>query len=279
MKHWISFLSVYAALCFLFGGCTERLPAKGPDETNPTLTQLDRPQEGQTLTLRVIDGAEEGQLLLAGTQEDSSLYTISIDPAVQDVQNGQLVSVRSDIILETYPAQFDPDATLEVLEDGFDDRCALYLQVLEDLWEKDAALNSDVTFISVDLAGTSLSPAERSGVAWAFASAHQATALELDLEGLLEEGYLTTVEPEDPSHSAPYVSHWEDGILFSIEELEEDPSFSLGEKAPDVLNTVVFTAQKWRSSLGAYGFSRCTAVQSNSGAWGAYQIQGGEFIS
>ena len=44
------------------------------------------------------------------------------------------------------------------------------------------------------------------------------------------------------------------------------------------LTPVTFDAQKWRSSLGAYFFCDCTAVQSALGEWSEYQI-GSEAIS
>ena len=44
------------------------------------------------------------------------------------------------------------------------------------------------------------------------------------------------------------------------------------------LTPVTFDAQKWRSSLGAYWFSDCTALQSPLGEWSDYTI-GSEMIS
>ena len=67
--------------------------------------------------------------------------------------------------MESYPALFGGVERITVLPDEFDDRCALYLRVLNDLWGKDEGLNSSgVEYISVDLAATSLTPAERSRV-------------------------------------------------------------------------------------------------------------------
>ena len=41
---------------------------------------------------------------------------------------------------------------------------------------------------------------------------------------------------------------------------------------------VSFNAQKWRTSLGAYGFSRCAALRHAGGAWTNYTV-GDEYIS
>ena len=186
--------------------------------------------------------------------------------------------------LESYPALFGGVERITVLPDEFDDRCALYLRVLNDLWGKDEGLNSSgVEYISVDLAATSLTPAERSAVAWTFAQAHDAMPLELNYEQLCEEGYISGLEGED------IFPAWENGVLFTITETDDSvtfnlPSLSEGGELPsmtqyNIKNTVSFDASKWRTALGAYGFSECVAAQDNSGVWGDYRINGPEWIS
>ena len=82
--------------------------------------------------------------------------------------------------------------------------------------------------------------------------------------------------------------------MFSIEETDQPVVFNLPDLVVDderlnedgsvdmtafnVRNTVSFTAHKWRSSLGAYWFNDCTAVQDNMGVWGDYTV-GGRMIS
>ena len=173
---------------------------------------------------------------------------------------------------------------ITVLPDEFDDRCALYLRVLNDLWGKDEGLNSSgVEYISVDLAATSLTPAERSAVAWTFAQSHGAEPMELSYEQLCAEGYISGLTGENA------FPQWEKGILFTITETDDPvtfnlPSLSEGGELPsmtqyNIKNTVSFDASKWRTALGAYGFSKCVAVQDNSGVWGDYHINGPEWIS
>ena len=172
---------------------------------------------------------------------------------------------------------------ITVLPDEFDDRCALYLRVLNDLWGKDTGLNGGADYISVDLAATSLTPAERSAVAWTFAQAHSAEPLELNYEQLCAEGYVSGLEGENAFPA------WENGVLFTITETDDPvtfnlPSLSEGGEEPsmsqfNIKNTVSFDASKWRTALGAYGFSKCVAVQNNDGVWGDYRINGPEWIS
>ena len=43
-------------------------------------------------------------------------------------------------------------------------------------------------------------------------------------------------------------------------------------------DSLTFTAEKWRSGLGAYYFSGCTARQDAGGQWSAYTV-GAEAIA
>ena len=197
---------------------------------------------------------------------------------------GALVEVAfGGDILESYPALFGGVERITVLPDEFDDRCALYLRVLGDLWGKDTGLNGGADYISVDLAATSLTPAERSAVAWTFAQSHSAEPMELSYEQLCAEGYISGLTGENA------FPQWEKGILFTITETDDPvtfnlPSLSEGGELPsmtqyNIKNTVSFDASKWRTALGAYGFSKCVAVQNNDGVWGDYRINGPEWIS
>ena len=75
-------------------------------------------------------------------------------------------------MLETYPGQLAEVTAVNIRSDGFDDRCALYLRVLNDLWTVDEGLNNDITMLSVDLSQTGLSDSEQAAVAWVFGGAH-----------------------------------------------------------------------------------------------------------
>ena len=49
------------------------------------------------------------------------------------------------------------------------------------------------------------------------------------------------------------------------------PSFGPGDEMPDY-SGVRFDAEKWRSGLGAYFFTDCTAVRNGGGQWGDYTV-------
>ena len=165
---------------------------------------------------------------------------------------------------------------IEIVNGGFDNRCTMYLQVLEDLWEVDPALSEGVQIIGMDLTQTSLTPAEQAAVGWVFAKNHGTDVVDGSIHDLVEQGYIsaepisTTGSGADLNVSKHYFYHWENGCHFSIIEQPMEGNYSL--------TPVTFDAQKWRSSLGAYGFCDCTAVQSALGEWSDYQI-GSEVIS
>ena len=297
MKRSLSLLLILSLLCALLAGCagTACPPASDGGDQEPSPKT-----EGAVARCRVVAVGEGNTLLLADVEsERGDIYTLDAsglplyrEPtergellADSQLAAGALVEVAfGGDILESYPALFGGVERITVLPDRFDDRCALYLRVLNDLWGKDEGLNSSgVEYISVDLSATSLTPAERSAVAWTFAQSHSAEPMELSYEQLCTEGYISGLEGED------IFPAWENGVLFTITETDDPvtfnlPSLSEGGELPsmtqyNIKNTVSFDASKWRTALGAYGFSECVAVQNNDGVWGDYRINGPEWIS
>lgn len=296
MRIWSLFLTLYFCLCLLAGcgggtpgGATSHPQADG----TPTQTTDESPASGELsapvdeapwfVTLRIVSGADSGQLLLAENGEAATaIYTLDINSLsfVPDfdapLRNGQLLNVYYDSFTEGWPMCFGGVSSLEAVEGGFDDRCALYLQVLEDLWAVDSALNEGIERVGVDLSQTSLSPAERAAVGWAFAANHGVEVAEGTLNSLIEQGDISAypltlsgsgTDLTEPKH---YFYEWENGCHFSITEQPMEGVYSL---VP-----VTFDARKWRSSLGAYYFSDCTALQNAMGEWSDYHI-GAEMIS
>lgn len=297
MKRSLSLLLILSLLCALLAGCagTACPPASGGGDQEPSPKGAPA-----TARCRVVSVSENNVLLLADVDsERGDIYTLDAGELSLEHDQAELGELLDDgqlavgalvevafggDILESYPALFGGVERITVLPDEFDDRCALYLRVLNDLWGKDEGLNSSgVEYISVDLAATSLTPAERSAVAWTFAQSHSAEPLELNCEQLCEEGYISGLEGEN------IFPAWENGVLFTITETDDPvtfnlPSLSEGGEEPsmsqfNIKNTVSFDASKWRTALGAYGFSKCVAVQNNDGVWGDYRINGPEWIS
>ena len=283
MRKWSLFLGVYFVICVL-AAC-----ASAPAGENTGIVSEEQPTCGPgvpySVICRAVDGAEEGTLLLAEADSDvPAIYTLSITEDIahlpdEPLRNGQLIHVAYRSVLETYPAQLAEVSDITIMHDGFDDRAALYLRVLEDLWTVDSGLNeSGVEYIGTDLSATSLSPAEQAAVAHVFAQRHGAQGVTGTLEELTERGYITATpivasgsgEPLD-GEEVFYFHEWKNGCFFAIvEEPVEEPVQELA--------SVTFTAHKWRSSLGAYWFSDCTARQNELGEWSDYTV-GAEMIS
>ncbi len=249
--------------------------------------------EEQTLvSLRIVDGAESGQLVLAGAGA-GEVYTLNaggvsiyLDGSPADaavLEDGMTAEIAyGGDLLETYPLQFGKVFSVFVYSRGTEqnpggelyDLCGLYLQVLNDLWDTDDGLNGGAAYVSVDLSDApgGLTEGEKAAIAWIFAGAHQVEGMTYSYEELAELGYLTQVDLGTNTADGPKLYQWEDGVLFSVtaSDWEDEEAYSLP--------VVKFDAEKWRSPLGAYFFEDCTAVWPELGTWDGYVI-GGQAIS
>ena len=167
MKRSLSLLLILSLLCALLAGCAGK--AACPPASDGGNQEPSPKTEGAVARCRVVAVGEGNTLLLADVDsERGDIYTLdagerlprtasrrsaaSCSPTVS-LRSGALVEVAfGGDILESYPALFGGVERITVLPDEFDDRCALYLRVLGDLWGKDEGLNSSgVEYISVDL--------------------------------------------------------------------------------------------------------------------------------
>lgn len=220
---------------------------------------------------RVIDN-ENGMLLLAEKDKDAgSVYRVGTDGGgltgadgqeipTDEIKKGSMLEIAFDGgIKETFPARIGNIRQIRLLEDEFDDLCSLYLDVLEDIWDADGALNGDIVMAGMDLSSTSLSSSERAAVAWRFGELHGVEVIEGSFEELAEWGYINKEE-----------LYWKDGCLFSITEK--------GMEEKNGRRTVTFDAEKWRSGLGAYYFLDCSCTQDENGSFSEYE-KGAEAIA
>ena len=246
-------------------------------ETTPPADDLPGPEVWE-MTCRIVDGAETGKLLLAevenGPYDGTGVYSFAVGDTPVWIDGAEATAA------ESYPAQLGATYSLRAEREDTDDRCGLWLQVLEDLWTVDDGLNGGITQVGVDLSQVpGLTDGERSAIAWAFAAAHNVSSVTGTLEELWEEGYFTpTTEPAEGYEDSLALYCWEDGVHFSIDVDEEAvwnlPSLGPGEEPPEL---VAFDAQKWRSGLGAYFFGDCVGQRGEDGAW-TYTV-GAELIA
>lgn len=207
-------------------------------------------------TFRVVAGAETGELVLAANDGTANqVYVLNTEglPLDAPVENGELINVYYDMVLETFPAQFANVTAVEHTQTERDDRCGLYLQVLEDLWEVDSGLNTDLEELGVDLSGlTDLSDSEKAAITWAFGWSHGLIPITGTLDEIWKAGYLTPMtEPAEGYEDSVALYGWEGGCLFTLSGSADDN----------------FQAEKWASGLGAYSFNDCTAKMGQDGSW------------
>ena len=294
-------------LCLLLTACapaaeTPESPARtegpaAPADPAGVPPSLAEDEEPTVLTCRVVDGAEDGNLLLAELDEGlyggTGVYRLNVkdvpvtldgeaaEPSV--LEDGMAVDVAfNGHVLESFPAQLGEVYSVSAWSRGrgrngggtMFDLCGLYLQVLDDLWKKDPALNEDVSQIALDLsqAPGELTEGEKLALVHRFGELHGVVAFAATFEELEEQGYLTSEPLGDGAPEGAAFVRWEDGCLFSITPSEDHEGESYS------LPTLFFNAAKWRSSLGAYGFYDCSAGWGQVSTWNGYQI-GSEMIS
>lgn len=260
-------------LCGCAAGAVEPTPA-GPTAL-PVPAETENPWN--LTPCRIVDGADIGELLLA-SEESGEIYTLRVQDLVvtmdggssgaSELRDGMKVWVgHTGGVAETWPAQFMDPQTVAGESGTVDDRCGLYLQVLEDLWNEDPGLNGDaLSYLGVDLSGlTDLTDGEKNAVAWRFAQLHGLELVTGTYDELVEEGYITG-RPLEGTDRLFY--EWTDGVLFSIttdpDAVWSLPDLAEGEEPPSL---TAFDAQKWRSGLGAYYFVDCTAQMGDDGSW------------
>ena len=301
-KRWIT-RGVPLALALMWmlalAACAPAQPVEGGPGETPAETSTVSPVESEepgavqvSQTFRIVDGAEDGSLLLADLEGGSGIYRLSVtddipitldggSASAADLTDGMELTVTYDgTILETWPGTLSQVYALSAatpVGGGYTDLCGFYLKVLDDLWQVDSGLNSGITQAAVDLsqAPGNLTEGEKDALIWRFGQSHGVDAFAATWDELAEGGYLTEAVQGGNGTS---LYQWEDGVHFSIDVDEEAvwnlPDLAPGEEPPVLL---AFDARKWRSGLGAYFFADCVARQGADGAW-TYTV-GSELIA
>lgn len=330
MRKWTLFLSVYVCLCLLSacGGAAgpvprTEAPASGgepsgvqtPPEAPPSLAEDEEPT---VLRCRVVDGAEEGNLLLAELDEGlyggAGVYRLNLE------SGGPNAAVMYDGV----PAGTARPAAVPVYLDGE----AAEAADLEDGMTVEISFNGAVaeTFPAqfgevYQIAGFSIGTEENPG-----GTCYDLCGLYLQVlddlwkkdpglnENISLAGLDLSTAPGGLTDSEKAAVAWRFGEMHGVEvvtgtfeELKEQGYFTaepLGDGAPEgaaflhwedgclfsikpietdaeaiySLPTLFFNAEKWRSSLGAYIFHDCSVGWPMMGTWSGYQV-GGEMIS
>lgn len=294
MKRITGILALLLSV-FLLAGCggqeqagEEDPPVTPSPDAGGTEDEITCVEPPVSALFRIVDGAEDGRLLLAALDEADSggVFSLNLcetavwmdgelaDAAV--LEDGMAIRVTwDDSILETYPAQLSGVRSIEAWSlgtaqdpgGGFYDLCGFYLKVLDDLWQRDPGMNEGVAVAGLDLSNApgGLTESEKQAVAWRFGELHGVDVI----TGNFEE-YYTAVDLG--AEEGPALYQWTDGCLFTIEPYAADT----GENYS--LPVLRFDASKWRGPWAVYGFSDCSAVWPELGTWSEYSV-GAEFIS
>ena len=283
MKFWRILLST--GLCLgLLAGCGG---GAGTSDDGSVTTEL---PEYPTLTCRIVDGAEDGNLLLAELNGDG-VYRIAVTedtPVTLDgesasanhLEDGMPITITYDgLVQESYPAGLGEIYGIAAYSlgteqnpgGGYYDLCGLYLQVLEDLWNADSGLNGGVEVLGLDLsqAPGGLTESEQAALAWRFGELRGLPVVTGTYEELVDQGYITGEPLGDGSTE---FMEWKNGILFSITGSDGQAGAAYS------LPALSFDAEKWRSGLGAYWFNDCFCLWPELGTWTDYSV-GSEYIS
>ena len=245
-------------------------PASNPSTGTPTSTVNEPSQvekEGYTLNSKVIE-VTDTSVLLANMGENTAagdLYFVSIkDVPIYDkdgqainseeLKAGMMIDVYYDgSILETYPSRVANVSSIYITEEDYD-MVGFYMDLVQDIYEDDEALNADINKIVLDLTKTdNITTSEKYALAYLVGNEYSVESFLSTYEQLKEDGYLA----ED------YL-YFPDGILITIESSEVKK------------DKFTFSIDKWRSGLGAIGYSDCEAHYKD-GQW-TYTI-GANWIS
>ena len=112
------------ALVLLLAGCASTGNQAAPAGGTPAVSPSEEPGltagAPEKMTCRIVDGAEEGELVLAGPGGAGDVYTLDTEGLAVDgpLADGAMVEVGFDgMILETYPAKFGHVTGVTVLEE------------------------------------------------------------------------------------------------------------------------------------------------------------------
>lgn len=245
---------------------------------------------------RIIDGAETGTLLLASlpggiygdgvfrltVTDDIEIWMDGEQVTAADLEDGMPIDVAYDgAIQETFPGSFTGVRYLHAFSRGtrenpggtYYDLCGLYLQVLDDLWQVDPALNTNISTAIVDLSAApgmdTLNAQEQAALLWRFGELHDVTALDVNdphARELLDEAGYNSSDRDIRDRGLT------DACLFTIRAHETD------ELEVYSLPVLRFDALKWAAPLASYCFYDCSTVWAEFGTWSGYQV-GAEMIS
>ncbi len=212
-----------------------------------------------------IMGINGTSILLCGTSSSDLFWVSTEDIPICDSRGDSMdfsrltISDTVDVtydggIMESYPGMFSGISGIRVTGRK-NTLVPFYMQVLNDVYQTDTALNSNAEMLAFDLSQTTnLTESEKNAFLYLSGNKYGKEAFFASYDDLKEQGYLS----EDGLF-------FENGVLITIvvSEVGLDDGFE-------------FSVSKWRSGTGAVGYSECIAKKKKD-SW-TYE-PGGAWIS
>jgi hypothetical protein len=255
----------FAIICclFLYTGCSnEKIKEPNSSDNSQVVETNHKPsmKSEETMIGKIIK-IDSDTIFVADIKNESGLYQVSTSNFSEETSNlsvGDIIEIGFDgLIFEIYPGIIaNPDYI--IFQEKSEDFVGLYHNIIMNLFETDPQLNSDIDFIALDLTkDKNLTSSEKNALIYLLGNTTQIQTRLATYDDLLSENLIVV-------DNNTGFSELENGILFKMEtSIVEDDKFS-------------FTAEKWRSSLGAYYFNNCNG-KKEGGKW-TYSI-GEEIIS
>ncbi len=263
MNKKIKFVMLCLVLILFAGGCGT-ISSKQSGNNGAPNTQKgneDNPDDEDSQVTFKAEVIEAGKSLLVTPDKDSSeskssdKISVNItelllkglngeDITLQDLKPGDILEITyNGVILESYPAQIS-SSNIKVV--GHNNLIDGYLAIIDDIWNEDSGLNSEIEMITVDTTGwVDLTEIEK----------------EIILAGMKEAyGFEVTVGTFDELADQGIIDkenlYFENGVHIVISDItyHEKP-----EK-------ITYSVSKWRSGLGAVG-SDGSKAELKDGKW------------
>ncbi len=255
-----TFMILFICCLSFYSGCGKKIPAGTPDKPSTSFTN-EKPTEKSAQTLHGKIIKMEKDMLFVAIAEEKDICQVSTNAFKGDftqIEPGDMVEIGfSGVVLDIYPEIIaNPDYVI-FTEKG-EDFVGLYYNILLDLIKVDPALNSDINFMALDLTeDENLTESEKKALLYLLWNKTQIETRMATYDDLIAEN-LISIDKDTR------FAEMKNGILVNLKSTKaEKDSFA-------------FSVQKWRSSLGAYGFVDCTAKKED-GKWS--YIVGGEMVS
>jgi hypothetical protein len=262
MKKVIKLLALSLAMLLFISGCGTLEDGLNTGNKPGTNSDTDSKDNGDETSMSVFEAEviqAEGTLLVTPDEESSeyrssdkiavSLQGVIVDKqgneiTLKELKAGDRVSITyNGIIAESYPAQISAS---EVKVTGHNLLIDGYLALIDDIYQEDDGLNSDITMIALDTTGwAELTDIEKEII---FAEMKEIYGVDI-IEGTFDE--LAEQELIDKE-----TLYFPEGILITISDIKYDK-----EK-----EEITCSIEKWRSGLGAIGSNDVTAKYKD-GKW------------